>query len=67
MTRNPSENREGEAYRYCKNDRTHIETKTIDKLPETHEQSGNPIQRILDWVKSFFDSIGDLFRNLFRF
>jgi len=67
VTRNPSENREGEAYRYCKNGCNQIETKTIDKLPETHEQSGNPIQRILDWVKSFFDSIGDLFRNLFRF
>ena len=67
VTRNPSETREGEAYRYCKNDPTHIEHKTIDKLPETNEEGGNIFQQILDWVRSFFDRIGEAFRNLFRF
>ncbi len=67
VTRNPSETREGEAYRYCKNDPSHIEHKTIDKLPETNEEGGNIFQQILDWVQSFFDRIGEAFRNLFRF
>ena len=65
MTRNPSETREGEAYRFCKNDPSHIEHKTLEKLPQTSE--GNPSfgERVRAWIQSIFDRIGEAFRMLF--
>lgn len=65
VTRNPSETREGEAYRFCKNDPTHIEHKTLEKLPKTSEDNLSFGERVRAWLQSIFDRIGEAFRMLF--
>lgn len=67
VTRPATETREGEAYRFCKNDPSHVEYMTIDKLPTTYENDKNIGERILDWIRDFFEKIGEFFTNLFNF
>jgi hypothetical protein len=67
VTRPATETREGEAYRFCKNDPSHVEHMTIDKLPTTYEEEQSLGDRIMDWLRDFFDKIGELFQSLFIF
>ena len=67
VTRPATETREGEAYRFCKNDPSHVEHMTIDKLPTTYEEEQSIGERIMDWLRDFFNKIGEFFQSLFIF
>ena len=67
VTRPATETREGEAYRFCKNDPSHVEHMTIDKLPTSYEEEQSLGDRIMDWLRDFFNKIGEFFQSLFIF